>query len=106
MNGAKKIACGVVACAVAMTAGAADVTVDFSRQTGEINPRLHSSGCAPRLYPRAIRNADGTLNKCWYSMKLFGDFVKAAKTKVAVEVDAKKVKTIAALAELAEIGGE
>ena len=104
MNGAKKLACVVVACAVAMTAGAADVTVDFSRKTGEINPRLHSSGCAPRLYPRAIRNADGTLNKCWYSMKLFGDFVKAAKTKVAVEVDAKKVKTIAAVAGLSEDG--
>ena len=27
------------------------------------------------------RNDDGTLNKCWYSMKLFGDFVKAAKAK-------------------------
>jgi hypothetical protein len=49
-------------------------------------------------------NADGTLNKCWYSMKLFGDFVKAAKTKVAVEVDAKKVKTIAAVAGLSEDG--
>ena len=61
MNGAKKIACGVVACAAAMTAGAADVTVDFSRQTGEINPRLHSSGCAPCLYPRAIRNDDAQI---------------------------------------------
>ncbi len=61
MNGAKKLACVVVVCAAAMTAGAADVTVDFSRQTGEINPRLHSSGCAPCLYPRAIRNDDAQI---------------------------------------------
>ena len=61
MNGAKKLACVVVVCAVAMTAWAADVTVDFTRQTGEINPRLHSSGCAPCLYPRAIRNDDAPI---------------------------------------------
>ena len=50
------------------------------------------------------RNDDGTLNKCWYSMKLFGDFVKAAKAKVAVKVDAKKERTIAAVAGLSEDG--
>ena len=48
-------------------------------------------------------NADGTLNKCWYSMKLFGDFVKAAQVKVETRVDAGR-KTVAAVAGLAADG--
>jgi hypothetical protein len=47
---------------------------------------------------------NGTLNKCWYSMKLFGDFVKTAKTKVLVSVDGKKSKHVAAVAGLSSDG--
>ena len=47
--------------------------------------------------------ADGTLNKCWYSMKLFGDFVKAAQTRVETRVDAKQ-KTVAAVAGISADG--
>ena len=56
----KMIASGIL-CVAAIAAGAADVTVDFSKPTGRINPQLHSSGCAPRLYPRAIRNDDADI---------------------------------------------
>ena len=45
----------------AAVANAADVTVDFSKRVGRINPLLHSSGCAPRLYPRAIRHDDADI---------------------------------------------
>lgn len=48
-------------------------------------------------------NADGTLNKCWYSMKLFGDFVKAAQTKVETSVNPER-PTVAAVAGLSEDG--
>ena len=33
-------------------------TADFAKTTGKINPWLHCSGLAPRLYPRAIHNDD------------------------------------------------
>ena len=46
---------------------AADVTVDFAKPTGKVNPQLHSSGCAPRLYPRSIRHDDADIKAmgCW-----------------------------------------
>ena len=54
-----------LAFALAVLAGtvalAADVTVDFSKIVGKVNPLLHSSGCAPRLYPRAIRHDDADI---------------------------------------------
>lgn len=54
-----------LACALALLSGvsalAADVTVDFAKPTGTVNPLLHSSGCAPRLYPRAIRHDDADI---------------------------------------------
>lgn len=55
-----KTIASVMLCVAAMAAGAAAVTVDFSRPTGRINPQLHSSGCASRLYPRAIRNDENS----------------------------------------------
>ena len=57
---AKTIAGGIL-CTAALAAGAADIAVDFSKPTGKIRPELHSSGCAPRLYPRAIRNDDADI---------------------------------------------
>ena len=56
-----KILTSAFLCIATMAAGAADVTVDFSKKTGKIRPELHSSGCAPRLYPRAIRNDDADI---------------------------------------------
>ena len=56
-----KMIASAILCVAAIAAGAADVTVDFSKPTGRINPQLHSSGCAPRLYPRAIRNDDADI---------------------------------------------
>lgn len=47
--------------AAAVASGRADVAVDFSAATGRIRPELHSSGCAPRLYPRAIRHDDADI---------------------------------------------
>lgn len=44
-----------------VAANGADVAVDFSRPSGKIRPELHSSGCAPRLYPRAIRHDDADI---------------------------------------------
>ena len=55
----KTIAGGIL-CNAALVAGAADITVDFSKTTGRIRAELHSSGCAPRLYPRAIRNDENS----------------------------------------------
>ena len=47
---------------VALLAGfaayAAETSVDFTRETGKINPALHSSGWTPRSCPRAIQNDD------------------------------------------------
>lgn len=36
--------------------GECTAQVDFSKETGALRPALHSSGWAPRLYPRAIQN--------------------------------------------------
>ena len=41
---------------------AADVDVDFAKITGKINPKLHSSGWGPRIYPRAIENDDAKIS--------------------------------------------
>jgi hypothetical protein len=45
----------------AMTAAlvqAAELTVDFSKDSGALNHAIHSSGWAPRSYPRSIQNDD------------------------------------------------
>jgi len=44
------------------------------------------------------RNADGTLNKCWYSMKMFGDLLRRTKSRVAVSVSDPQRRTVSALA--------
>ena len=53
-----KLTLTMMAALAAGTAAAADVTVDLAKETGAINPALHSSGLAPRSYPRAIQNDD------------------------------------------------
>ena len=40
---------------------AAEVTVDFTASAGTIKPALHSSGWAPRSYPRFIQNDDAAV---------------------------------------------
>ena len=53
----KKLAFAMAMAAVGM-ATAAELTVDFAKDGGKIRPALHSSGWAPRSYPRAIQNDD------------------------------------------------
>jgi hypothetical protein len=48
-------------------------------------------------------NADGTRNKCWYSMVMFGDFVRQTQEKVETSVDAN-LKTVATIAGLSKDG--
>ena len=45
----------------ALAAAAADVTVVFTNVVGEVNPKIHSSGWGPRIYPRAIRRDEPDL---------------------------------------------
>ena len=54
----------VLAAAVCVAAAgvvAADLTVDFSRDGGRLKPAIHSSGWAPRSYPRSINNDDAAI---------------------------------------------
>ena len=41
--------------------GAAELTVDFNGDAGAVRPALHSSGWAPRSYPRSIQNDDAAI---------------------------------------------
>ncbi len=49
-----------IICGMSLAVQAADYVaeVDFSQESGSINPRLHSAGFAPFFYNRAIRNRD------------------------------------------------
>ena len=44
-----------------LTSSAADVQVDFSNIVGKVNPRLHSSGWAPRTCPRTMGEDDADI---------------------------------------------
>ena len=46
---------------VAGVANAATATADFTRETGHLRKALHSSGWAPRSYPRSIQNDDANV---------------------------------------------
>ncbi|MBQ0031680.1 MAG: hypothetical protein KBT68_02635, partial [bacterium] len=52
---------GMVAVVAAGAATAVEVTVDFTADAGVIRPALHSSGWAPRSYPRSIQNDDAAV---------------------------------------------
>ena len=52
---------GIVAAVAAGAAMAVEVTVDFTADAGAIRPALHSSGWAPRSYPRSIQNDDAAV---------------------------------------------
>jgi len=58
-----EIGCLFAAVAAAGVAAGADVTcsADFGEKVREIRPALHSSGWAPRLYPRRINNDDAVI---------------------------------------------
>lgn len=49
------------AAAAALGASAVEVSVDFTKKTGKMNHAVHSSGWAPRSYPRSIQNDDAAL---------------------------------------------
>ncbi|MCQ2389659.1 MAG: hypothetical protein MJ138_08095, partial [Kiritimatiellae bacterium] len=48
-------------------ASAATATVDFTRETGALRPALHSSGIAPRSYPRAIQDDDAAVKSMGFA---------------------------------------
>ena len=48
----------VAMCGAVIAADMATATADFASQIGAIRPALHSSGWAPRSYPRSISNDD------------------------------------------------
>ena len=47
---------------VSGVAGAATATADFTREIGHLRKELHSSGWAPRSYPRSIQNDDANVS--------------------------------------------
>ena len=44
--------------AVVQVSSAGEIAVDFTKETGKLNPALHSSGWTPRAYPRSISDDD------------------------------------------------
>ncbi len=44
--------------AVVLVSSAGEIAVDFTKETGKLNPALHSSGWTPRAYPRSISDDD------------------------------------------------
>lgn len=50
-----------VAAMSSLFVSAMDITVDFAKDSGCLNKAIHSSGWAPRSYPRSIQNDDAAL---------------------------------------------
>lgn len=57
----KKATVCIAAAGVSLLASALELPVDFAKDSGTLNKDIHSSGWAPRSYPRSIQNDDAAL---------------------------------------------